>query len=68
MARRKFWKDHTRYLLMINYLKRIALFETVLVIAILSLHFIAAGADAYAFPNSWLSETTPIIISKLPKT
>ncbi|MBI2332763.1 MAG: hypothetical protein HYU84_11505, partial [Chloroflexi bacterium] len=38
---------------MINYLKRIALFEAVLVIAILSLHFIAARADPYAFPNNW---------------
>lgn len=38
---------------MINYLKRIAPFEVLLVLAMLSLHFYAAMADPYAFPNHW---------------
>lgn len=38
---------------MTNFLKRIALFEVLIVVAILSLHFVAAMADPYAFPNSW---------------
>ncbi|MBN8581336.1 MAG: glycosyltransferase family 39 protein [Anaerolineae bacterium] len=36
-----------------NSIKRIPIFETVLVVAILSLHLYAALADAYAFPNNW---------------
>jgi len=38
---------------MINYLKRIAPFEVLLVIFMLGLHFYAATADPYAFPNHW---------------
>lgn len=38
---------------MINYLKRIAPFEVLLVLAMLSLHLYAATADPYAFPNHW---------------
>lgn len=36
-----------------NFLKRIAPFEVLLVIAILGVHLIAAQADPYAFPNNW---------------
>lgn len=36
-----------------NILKNISPFEIVLVIAMLSLHFYAALADDYAFPNNW---------------
>ena len=36
-----------------NFLKRINLFEILLVMVILSLHVYAAMADAYAFPNNW---------------
>lgn len=34
-------------------MKRIPIFETILVATILSLHLYAALADAYAFPNNW---------------
>ncbi|HNE05470.1 MAG TPA: hypothetical protein PLT08_13175, partial [Anaerolineales bacterium] len=36
-----------------NFLKRISPFEIILVVAILSVHLIAAQADPYAFPNNW---------------
>lgn len=38
-----------------NFLKRFSLFETLLVIVILSIHLYAALSDAYNFPNSWFS-------------
>jgi hypothetical protein len=38
-----------------NFLKRFSLFETILVIVILSIHLYAALSDAYNFPNSWFS-------------
>jgi hypothetical protein len=38
---------------MMKFIKRIAPFELVLVITILSMHIYAATADAYAFPNNW---------------
>ena len=40
---------------MINFLKRFSLFETSLVIVILSIHMYAATSDAYNFANSWFS-------------
>lgn len=38
-----------------NFLKRFSLFETILVIVILSIHLYAALSDAYNFPNAWFS-------------
>jgi hypothetical protein len=38
---------------MTNFLKRLPLFEVLLVAAILSTHWYAAQADPYAFPNVW---------------
>jgi hypothetical protein len=38
---------------MMNFIKRIAPFEILLVVAMLSLHIYAAQADPYAFPNNW---------------
>ncbi len=40
---------------MINFLKRFSLFETLLVIVIISIHMYAATSDAYNFANSWFS-------------
>ena len=36
-----------------NFTKRLPLFETLLVIVVLSVHFYAAFSDAYNFPNAW---------------
>lgn len=36
-----------------NFFKKIAPFEVVLIIAMLGMHFYAALADGYAFPNNW---------------
>ena len=36
-----------------NFIKRIAPFELILVVIILGTHYYAATADAYAFPNNW---------------
>jgi hypothetical protein len=38
-----------------NFFKRFPLFETFLVLAILSIHLYAALSDAYNFPNTWFS-------------
>lgn len=38
---------------MTNFLKRISLFETLLVAAILGINLYAALSDAYNFPNAW---------------
>jgi hypothetical protein len=36
-----------------NFIKRLPLFETLLVIVILGIHLYAAFSDAYNFPNAW---------------
>jgi hypothetical protein len=36
-----------------NFLKRISIFEALLVVVILGIHLYAALADAYNFPNVW---------------
>ncbi len=54
MARRKFWKDHARYLIM-NFLKRFHPFEIALVTVILGIHLYAALSDAYNMPNTWFT-------------
>jgi hypothetical protein len=36
-----------------NFIKRLPLFETLLVIAIISIHLYAAFSDAYNLPNAW---------------
>ncbi|HNN13240.1 MAG TPA: hypothetical protein PKL78_06750 [Anaerolineales bacterium] len=38
-----------------NFFKRIPLFEIAILIATLGIHYYAATADAYAFPNNWFS-------------